>query len=109
MKYNHSTKLENLTFENLGEYESDYLALDSQEIEGYLESVSFPDEYRKDITGVCVLSGDCEHVALWLTESNRPYDINAIYHPLPYYITEEMKSSKHLPDYWKESNKYYSK
>lgn len=112
MSYNHSTQLKNLEFpkSELGEYESVYLALDSQEIKGYLEYVDFPIEYENDITGILCLSGDNDHIALWLTESNRPYEITSIYHPLPYYKDENKKNLTFgLPDYWKESNKYYSK
>lgn len=109
MAYNNSTQLKNLTFDNLGEYESDYLALDLQEINGYLESVEFPENRIKNITGVMVLSGDNDHIALWLTESDNPLNENSIYYPLPHYINDEIIKEKCLPDYWKETNNYYSK
>jgi len=77
------------------------------DIEFWLNFVSFPVEFRDDITGivVCVYEGDL--YAMWLSESAAPYSIYANYHPLPFYKPDKFINQPHLPVYWSEDNFYY--
>lgn len=45
-------------------------------------------QYNQDITAAMAIIEDGDYAAVWLTESSRPYDPNAIYHPLEYYRAE---------------------
>lgn len=78
----------------------------SQDIEAYLKDVGMPAEYREGITAVVVLVWEGDLIAMWLTESGRPFDLRAFYHPLPYYRPESWLIDR-LPSYWLESNEYY--
>jgi hypothetical protein len=73
-----------------------------------LEFVSVPDEYKSDITGAIVLECDGDYDAVWLTESARPFDLDATYHPLPYYKPGNWDKECHLFTwYWNEHNPEY--
>ena len=52
------------------------LVLDSQDIAAVLESIGGTET---DITGAVVVVGDGDYLEVWLTDSNRPYHVNALY------------------------------
>ena len=52
------------------------LVLDSQDIAAVLESIG---SKETDITGAVVVVGDGDYSAVWLTDSSRPYHVNALY------------------------------
>ena len=52
------------------------LVLDSQDIAAVLESIG---STETDITGAVVVVGDGDYLGVWLTDSNRPYHVNALY------------------------------
>jgi hypothetical protein len=82
--------------------------MDSQDIKTVCEFVGLDEEYKKDITGVVVVLKDGEYLAVWLSESNRPYALSSTYHPLPYYLSDNLKKfQQHLAGYWQEENEYY--
>lgn len=88
--------------------ESVYLVQNEQELTELLDSIGISEDYKKDITGACVIFGDGEYLAIWLTEDSRYYDLRAIYHPLPYYESSYQKMNRDiLPEYWQESNIFY--
>jgi hypothetical protein len=78
-----------------------------EDIEHLLEVIGFPKKHRNSITGAIVrlIDGDIESV--WLSESNRPYDLNSTYHPLPYFMPSN-RSKKYLPFYWMKDNSDYN-
>lgn len=41
-----------------------------------------------DFTGAIVSVGDGDYSEVYVTESSRPYSLDAIYHPLDYYAEE---------------------
>lgn len=72
--------------DRLSNLPSDYTLIQTDhELSALLDSVGFPSEYRKDITGawVEVLDGDYGHV--WFSESPAYYELGATYHNLAYY------------------------
>jgi hypothetical protein len=73
-----------------------------------LEFVGVPDEDKSDITGAVCLECEGDYAAVWLTESARPFDLNAIYHPLPFYRPDEWDKECHIfMMYWLERNPEY--
>ena len=52
------------------------LVLDSQDIAAVLESIG---SNETDITGAVVQLVDGEYLEVWLTDSSRPYHVNALY------------------------------
>ena len=52
------------------------LVLDSQDIAAVLESIG---SNETDITGAVVQLVDGDYSAVWLTDSSRPYHVNALY------------------------------
>jgi hypothetical protein len=87
----------------------DYIFVsNSQDIASSLEYIGLDEEYKKDITGIVYVLSDGEYLAVWLSESNRPYDLSSTYHPLPYYLSDNLKKfQQHLASYWQEENEYY--
>jgi len=85
----------------------DYVCL-SQDIDFWLEFVGMPESSYDDITGLVVNTCEGELLSVWLTESNRPYDLVSSYYPLPHYKPMGWKNEPNLPDYWLETNPYYS-
>jgi predicted hydrocarbon binding protein len=59
-------------------------ALDSQVINELREYFKVLD--LEDITGMVYTLGDGDYSEVYVTESSRPYDLQAIYHPLSYYV-----------------------
>ena len=59
------------------------LILDSQDLDSLCEY--FPILPREDITGAIVTVVDGEYNEVYLTESSRPYELNADYNPISYY------------------------
>ena len=89
--------------------ESVYLVQNEQELTELLDSIGISGDYKNDITGACVVFGDGDYIAIWLTEDSRYYDLSAIYRPLPFYITGQQEvNAEYLPEYWKESNPFYN-
>lgn len=78
------------------------------ELYEFLDMVGFPKRQRKHITGMVLLIGDGDIVAVWVTERGAYYDLSAIYHPLPYYRPGYW-TKRNLPDYWKEENSEYQR
>lgn len=69
----------------LSELQDDfYLCLDSQDIDFICDYFSFLP--HDDITGYVGKIGEGDYVEVYITESSRPYDLQAIYHPLEYYL-----------------------
>ena len=52
------------------------LVLDSQDIADTLESIGFTEP---DISGVVVVVGDGDYKHVYVTDSARPYHVNALY------------------------------
>jgi hypothetical protein len=95
---------------HLSDLQSDIYTLiqTDYDLESVLESVGVPDEYKPDITGAVCLVGDGDYDAIWLTESARPWDLEAIYHPLPYYKPDNWDQECHLFTWcWTEHNPEY--
>ena len=84
-----------------------FVQTDSEVLE-WQDFVGFPRKYRREITGIIVQTYEGDLVAMWLTESSRPYDVSVTYHPLPYY-RPSWWTKKNLPEYWLESNPEYTK
>ena len=59
----------------LDEIEGDLVLL-SQDIAAVLNSIG---SNETDITGAVVVVGDGEYSEVWLTDSSRPYHVNALY------------------------------
>jgi len=78
------------------------------EVLHWLEFVGFPKKYREDITGLIVKTGEGDLIAVWLAESNRPFDLSSHYYALPWY-RPSWWTKKNLPEYWLESNPEYTK
>ena len=53
------------------------LLTDSQDLDDLCED--FPTIDRNEITGALVVIEDCEWIEVWVTESSKPYSINADY------------------------------
>lgn len=102
MKYNHMW-----TGKELDNPEH-ILISDYQDIVFWLDFVAFPKKWRHDITAMIVITNDGDLSAMWLSESNRYYDLSADYQPLPFYRPSYW-TKKNLPEYWLESNNYYHK
>lgn len=68
------------------EFGLDYeLYTDSQDIESVMEY--FGDFINPSIlTGIILQVGDGDYTEVYITESSRPYDLGAIYHPFEYYL-----------------------
>ncbi len=68
------------------------LITDSQEINSILGAFDsdFPDSYMYfnawEVTGIIASVNDGDYGEVYVTESSRPYDLQAIYHPLSYYL-----------------------
>jgi hypothetical protein len=60
------------------------LITDSQELDEICQH-SGVRKYREDINGAVVLVGDGEYLEVYLTESNRPFDITATYERAKFY------------------------
>ncbi len=45
----------------------------------------FATDFAEDITGAVVKMGNGEYLEVWLTESSRPYELQAIYHTPAYW------------------------
>lgn len=88
--------------------ESIYLIQNDQELAELLQSLSLSPEYHNDITGACIIIGNGDYIAIWLTEDSRYYDLSSIYRPLPVYLSTHQKiNPEFLPEYWQESNPLY--
>lgn len=72
----------------------------------WLDFVSIPEEFRQDITGAIVLTGDGDLISMWLTEDSAWYSCDAAYHPLPYYAEVSMDQGN-IPEYWLPTNEEY--
>jgi hypothetical protein len=58
------------------------LVTDSQDVDDILEGLTYAQvgrDDREDVTGALVLMGEDDYDEVWLTESNRPYALSAIY------------------------------
>lgn len=64
------------------------LLTDSQDVQAVLESCGVPKEFRANITGAYVKVGDGDYDDVWLSESNSPWNLSAIYHPLSFYTAQ---------------------
>lgn len=82
---------------------------DTQDIESVLGYVGLS-HLKHEITAVAVVVSDGDYSAVWLTESNRPYDIFTRYSPLPEYLEslprKVRKFSVNL-EYWQSGNPLY--
>lgn len=88
--------------------ESIHFIQDQSELDSILDHVGLMAEWRSEITGACIILGDGEYIAVWLTEDSRYYDLSAIYRPLPFYIdNDKEKIVNLLPYYWKSDNEFY--
>ena len=88
--------------------ESIYFVQNEQELAELLDSIGISEDYKQDITGACLIIGDGDYIAVWLTEDSRYYDLSAIYHALPYYLnTYQEINYCYLPEYWKKENPFY--
>lgn len=88
--------------------ESVYLVQNDQELAELLDSIGISEDYKTDITGACIIFGDGEYLAIWLTESAIWYDLSSTYYSLPFYLSTYQKINyEFLPEYWKESNPFY--
>jgi hypothetical protein len=56
----------------------------SQDVAGICEYFSFLPQ--GDLTAFVAVVGDGDYSEVYVTESSRPYDLQAIYHPLSYYV-----------------------
>lgn len=88
-----------------GKLSNTELILDSQEIYHVLDCLGLL-AYQNDITGIYLVLGEGDYLAVFITESTRPYEIDTLYHPLPYY-KEEGKDYSKYPSYWSEDNPFY--
>ena len=85
--------------------ESIYFVQNESELSELLQSLSINPEYAKNITGACVIMGEGDYIAIWLTEESRFCDLLAIYHPLPYYMDSYHRMNRDiLPEYWQDTN-----
>lgn len=77
------------------------LILDSQEIKHICNDVGL-DMDENNITGLVVYLDEsgADYKMAYVTESDAPYSLTAIYRPLPYY-REFPNYSPNLPVYWK--------
>lgn len=57
---------------------------DSQEIQALCENFTFLP--ADEITGALLNIKDGDYGEVYVTESSRPYSLDAIYHPLDYYL-----------------------
>jgi len=60
------------------------LMLDSQDIDSICDN--FPMLPSHEITGVVASIKDGDYSQVYVTESSRPYNSDAIYHPIGYYV-----------------------
>ncbi len=58
---------------------------DSQDVQAVCESVGLSADDTENITAAMVIIGDGEYVKIWLSESNRPYDLTAVYRVAAWY------------------------
>ena len=100
-------RIESDSFKNSGMQSILY----SEDVEFIHEFVAFPDEYRNEITAVQYIIGDGDVLAVWLSESARPYDLYSTWNPLPFYRPDEWNTAEslnRLPEYWLEWNEFYN-
>lgn len=62
----------------------EYFCTDQQDVDFICEY--FPFLPHDDITGYVADIGDGDYEQIYVTEWSRPYDLQAIYHPLEYYL-----------------------
>lgn len=95
------------TLRTLQDEEFTYIQTD-RDILDFLDTVGFPKKWKYQITGMVIVLGDGEINAMWVSESNRPYDLSSTYYALPDYRPVRWVK-RHLPAYWLEDNEYYQK
>ena len=95
--------------EFLPEQDSSNSVMDSLSLQGVFDSVGFPEEYREQVICAYVVERDGEYIGVFFSESSRPWDNDAEYHPLPYYITPEVQNNKYwmFQEVWREDNPLY--
>jgi hypothetical protein len=84
------------------------LVMNDRELEDLLENIGLPKRDRPNITAAIARISDGDYDSIWISESNRPYDLSSFYHPLSYYRPRSW-TKKRLPIYWKEENPDYSR
>ncbi len=62
---------------------------DLQDVQAVCESVGLLADDAASITAAMVIIGDGEYVKVWLSESNAPYDLTAIYRAASWYTDSE--------------------